>query len=177
MAKKSKPPKASPYTILNRWLHDGSKTTSVPAELKDDKVIPNTILLYYFQASKYILYMSEVFNNYNIYQLNKVDVLKFLKQSVLLSGYKPPFIERVKQDKKKIAKVLRLKFPYFKEYEIYHLIDIIDNSDEKDRVYETLGFRAPKKKKTTKAYQQKLEKMKEETSSKVTLNSFMENFA
>jgi len=175
------PPKAkekgfSPYQVLNRWLYDGSKTTQMPKELESDKVIPPTILLYHFQSSKYILYLSEVFNSYDLYQMNKVDIFRFMKQCILLTGYKPPFIQKVKSQKNKLATILRLKFPYLKMYEIDFLIDEIDNSEEKDRVYETLGLYKPKKKKSTKADKAKLEKVAKQHSEKVPLDDVMANF-
>jgi len=173
---KAKEKQVSPYTILNRWLYDGSKQTSIPEELVNDKVIPNTLLLYHFQSSPFILYLSEHFNNYDLYLMDKASVLKFLKQCVLLSGYKPPFIEKIKTEKKKISKVLKLKFPYLKMYEINHLVDLIDNDEEnKDTVYETLGFYQPKKKKTTKAEKDLLEQSMKENKT-YTLKELMSNF-
>jgi hypothetical protein len=171
----------SPYTILTRWLHDGSKTTNMPPELENDKLISPTFLLYYFQQSKYILYLSNLFNNYFIYQLNKADIFKFMKQCVLDSGYKPPFLEKEKTTRNKLYKILKLKFPYLKSYEIDSLITIVDKSDDKDSIYETFGLYLPKKKKSTKADQNRLKKINKEmkkvnTQNKVAVNDVMANF-
>ena len=176
MPEKAKEKPYSSYQVLNRWLYDGSKQTQLPKELEDDKAIPATILLYHFQSSKYILYLSEIFNNFDLYQMRKKDIFRFLKQCVLLSGYKPPFIQKIKTQKNKMAKILRMKFPYLKLYEIDFLIETIDNSPEKDRVYETLGLYLPKKKKATKADKAKLEKANTQKSEKVSLEDVMSNF-
>jgi len=174
--KKSKEKSYSPYQVLNRWLYDGSKQTQLPKELEDDKAIPTTILLYHFQASKYILYLSELFNNFDMYQMRKKDVFRFLKQCILLTGYKPPFIQKVKTQRNKLAKILRMKFPYLKLYEIDFLIETIDQSPEKDRIYETVGLYAPKKKKSTKADKAKLEKANTQKAEAVSLDDVMNNF-
>lgn len=177
MPKESKEKSYSPYQVLNRWLYDGSKTTQLPKELEDDKVIPQTILLYHFQCSKYILYLSEVFNNYDIYQLNKSDIFRFMKQCILLNGYKPPFIQKIKTKKNKLVKFLRLKFPFLKLYEIDLLIDQIDKSEDKDRIYETFGLYTTRKKKPTKVDKEKLKKLNKQDEEKISLDDVMANFS
>ena len=86
--------KVSNYTILNRWLFDGSKTTSIPEDIVKDKSISQLYLLYYFQSSHYNLYINNIFNNYGIFSLDRLEVFTFLKQCISLSGYKPPFIRK-----------------------------------------------------------------------------------
>ena len=172
--------KPSPYQILNRWLYDGSKHTVLPQELIDDKAIPPTLILYHFQASKYICYLSNLFNNFDIYQMNKVDMFKFLKRCITDTGYKPPFIQKIKTEKNKIYKVLKLKFPYLKSYDVNLLIDQIDKSEEKDAVYETLGFYTPKKKKATKSDIKMIKETKsveQKEQDKVKLDDLLGNFS
>jgi len=177
MPKKAKEKKVSPYQTLNKWLYDGSKNTQMPEDLVNDKAIPQTIILYHFQASHYGLYVSEIFNNFGLYQMEKVDVFRFLKDAVRLTGYKPPFITRMKTEKTKIGKALKMKFPFLKMYEINMLVDQIDNSEEKDRVYESLGFYKPKKRKSTKADKKMLEELKVEDKNKISIDSVMGNFS
>jgi len=171
--------KVSPYTVLNRWIYDGSKTTTLPQELIDDKVIRTDIILYHFQCSKYIPYISELFNTYDVYQLSKIDVFKFLKQCVRDSGFKPSFFAKIKTEKNKLYKVLKLKFPYLKSYDIELLIDQIDNSVQKDAIYETLGFYTPKKKKSTKSDIDMIKNtptVEDKENSKVKLDDLMGSF-
>ena len=61
--KKNEEPKKSVYYILNKWIQDGSKYTEVPEEIINDKSISQNYILYYFRSSKYISYLSSLFNN------------------------------------------------------------------------------------------------------------------
>jgi hypothetical protein len=169
--------KPSNYTLLSKWLYDGSKTTEIPEDVVKDKSISQLYLLYYFQYSSYGLVINKMFNNYGIFNLDRVEVFKFLKHCVTLSGYRPPFIKRAKKDKTKMMAVLRQMYPYLRREEVIMLIDFIDESDEKDAIYETLGFYKPKKKKLTKAEKKRMEKESEEQKKEeVSLTSLMENF-
>jgi len=164
MAKKQQEKKISPYTLLSRWINDGSKNSKIPKDLIDDKSIGPQYILYYFQSSPISAYISNTFNNYNIYTMERVDVYKMIKDIVLKTGFKPKFIPKQKKINHKLYKILRKKYPYLKPYETYKIIDIIDNSSDKDLIYETVGLKSskPKKKKVTKAQQNKLLK-KEKT--------------
>jgi len=147
----------SPYTLLNRWLYDGSRSTQVPEDVLKDKSVSQLYLLYFFQASPFILYISKHFNNYGLFQMDREDVFKFIKECVLLTGYRPPFVQRLKPPKSKFVDCLRLKYPFLKDEELWMLVDIIDKSDEKDNIYEMFGLYTPKKKKLTKVEQKKLQ--------------------
>lgn len=169
----NKKKEVSPYTILNRWLYDGSKQTSIPEELVKSKAISQNVLLYFFQQSHYGLYISEVFNNFGIYQLDRLDVFRFLKYCILMSGYKPRYIPRTNNTRTKFLKILKKKFPFLKDYEISELINHIDQMKEKDAIYESVGLYTPKKGKPTKSDLKQLEKI---VAGKITLTKLMENF-
>ena len=169
------------WTLLNRWLYDGSKSSPMPKELIEDKTIGPQYILYYFRNSIYNLWINEHFNNYDVYQLDRIGVLKFLKQCILDTGYKPKIFPRYKTQQTKIGKVLKKKYPYFKTDDIDLLVKKIDLSADKDRVYETLGLYNPKKKKTTKTKKAEIEGRKKEkitkpTKDKSSLDVFMEGF-
>jgi len=174
------PPDKKPlsnYTLLTRWLYDGSKTTNIPDDVINDKSISQLYLLYYFQCSHYISYISKTFNNYGLFSMDRVEIFKFLKQCIELTGYRPPFIKRGSKTKSKMLDVLKFKYPFLKKEEVFMLIEQIDNSDEKDSIYEMFGFFKPKMKKLTKAEQQRIEKVSGEQKQKeVSLNDLMENF-
>lgn len=143
--------KVSPYQLLNRWLHDGSSETKIPKEVIEGREIGPQYILWYFKNSIYNVYINKHFNNFNIYQLDKQSSLIFLKRAILLCGFKPQFMPRQKGTTSKIAKILKLRYPYYKKDDINLLVKLIDESEEKDQIYETLGLFNPKKKKTTKA--------------------------
>lgn len=172
--------KVSTYTILNRWLFDGSASSKVPDDVIKDKSIGHMNLLYFFQCSHYGLVVSKLFNNWGLFSLDRVEVFNFLKQCVLLSGYRPPFIQRGPKKKSKFFDLLKLKYPYLKREEVFMLVDLIDVSEDKDAYYEMFGLYTPKKKKTTKVQRKemlkefkKLEQPNESTS----LDDLMRNFS
>jgi len=175
------PPSKQPvsnYTLLNRWLYDGSKTTEVPEDVVNDKSISQLYLLYYFQSSHYISYISKTFNNYGLFAMDRVEIFKFLKQCIELCGYRPPFVKRGPKTKSKMLDALKVKYPFLKKEEVFMLIEQIDNSDEKDTIYEMFGFYKPKKKKTTKAEQKRMEiDAGEQKQKEVSLTDLMENFS
>lgn len=176
MAKSPKP--ISNYTLLNRWLYDGSSTTTIPEAIIKDKSISQLYLLYYFQSSHYNLYINNIFNNYGIFSLDRLEVFYFLKQCIQLSGYRPPFVKRVSKTKIDMVKVLSLKYPYLKKEEIFMVVEHINGSDEKDTIYEMFGFYKPRKKKTTKAEKKQIEKKVEEQKLKeVSLTDLLGNFS
>src|ERR1035437_6137968 len=115
--------KVSVYTILNRWLYDGSKTTLLPDDVQKDKSITSMYLLYYFRASPYGLVIDKILNNWSIFSLDKNEVLYFLKECISLSGYKPPFISKIPAHKNKLTEHLKEQYPFLKKEEIYMMID------------------------------------------------------
>lgn len=169
--------KLSPYTILSKWLYDGSRSTKLPLEIVDDKAISNMFLLYFFQSSPYGLMISKLFNNYSLFSLERNEVLYFIKDCVLRSGYKQPYVAKAKIQKDKFSQLLKEKYPFLKIDECQFLVEVIDNSDDKDAVYEMFGFYQPKKKKSTKQDIDKLQKQQKIADESVTLSNIMENFS
>jgi len=155
--------KVSIYTILNRWFFDGSKTTKIPDDVEKDKSISQMYLLYYFRSSPYGLIISKLFNNWNIFSLDRIELLYFLKECISLSGYKPPFIQKIPSKKNKLVDCLKEKYPFLKIEEIFMMVESIDKSDEKDNYYEMFGIYSPKAKKVTKAQREKVLKEKPST--------------
>jgi len=174
--------KTSNWSLLNRWLYDGSRDTIIPEDVVNDKGIGQMFILYHFQCSSFIVVISKLFNNWSLFNLDRVEVLKFAKKAIQTSGYKPPFIQRTPKTKSKISDILKLKYPYLKREEIYMLVEFIDVSDQKDSIYEMFGLYKPKSKKTSKAQQEKMKKeskkeLKKVQESAVSLDSIMENFS
>jgi hypothetical protein len=173
---KTKEIKISPYKILTNWLYDGSKLTQFPQELIDDKSIGQNFLLYFFQQSSYGLIISKIFNNFGLYILDRIEVFKFIKEAVSISGYKQQYIERGIKHSEKFEKLLKLKFPYLKNYELPLLVDIIDKSEEKESIYQMFGIYDIKKKKSTKSDLKKLEDFNDNEKKKISENNILSNF-
>jgi len=167
----------SNYTLLSRWLFDGSSATMIPEDVVNDKSISQLYLLYFFQSSHYSLYINRTFNNYGLFSLDRLDIFYFMKQCVTLSGYRPPFLKKEPKPKNKMVDALKEKYPFLKKEEVFMVVDRIDASEEKDSIYEMFGFYKPKTKKTSKVTQQRMEKeSKEQKEKEVSLGDLMENF-
>ena len=168
--------KVSVYTILNKWLYDGSASTKLPDEVESDKSISQMYLLYYFRASPYGLVIDKLMNNWGIFSLDRNEVLCFLKQCISVTGYKPPFIQKIPTKKNKLFDILKEKYPFLKPGEVSMLIEFVDQSTEKDQIYEMFGIYSPTKKKLTKAQQTQFYKDVSEDKKETAVNTLLENF-
>jgi hypothetical protein len=96
-------------------------------------------------------YLNTYFNNIGLRYLDKQELLEFIKKCVLdfrVSKYDTTFIPWTR--KTKLFGLLRNKFPELKNCDISLLCDLVEESDEKDRIYNTLGLEKPKKSKVKK---------------------------
>ena len=143
--------KVSPYTILSRWIFDNNRTSEIPEEIVKDKSIGPQYVLYFFQGSSYQRLISEMFNNYGMFQIDRLEMFKMIKIAARLSGFKPKFIPRYSETKTKLAKALKKKYPYLKYNDVNLLVEEIELSDDRDIVYEMLNLKVPKKYKTKKS--------------------------
>ena len=149
-----------PYKTYTNWLFDGDLKTEIPREI----LKYNSPINSYYALSMFILngklnfFLNEIFNNMGLYYMEKDELFKFLKKCVKdfkIQRNSIPFIPFTKRDK--IHLILRKKIPYLKNYDISLLSEIIDNSPEKDSIYNALGLV-----KTEKAKKVKKEKPKKE---------------
>ena len=150
----------SPYTLLSRWFFDGSATTEIPKECI--KAVSPLYLLMYFQASPYICYISKHFNNYGLFQMPKEDIFRFMKLIISTTGYKAPFIKAEKITESALIGYLKKQYTDLKSSEVGMLVDIINESEEKDSIYEMFGLYKPKTKKVTAAEKKKFQKLQSE---------------
>ena len=111
-------------------------------------------------------YLDSYFNNINVRYLDKKELFTFIKKCVQdfrVTRRDTTFVPFTR--KVKLFSVLRDKFPELKNCDITLLADIVDESDDKDVIYNTLGLEKPKKMKL------KTKRKK----SKVSLKEFMAN--
>lgn len=148
--RKSKETKESSYSLLTKWLYDGSKTTTIPSQVVDDYSIGNQFLLFFFRGSVYLPYISSTFNNYNLFALEKSEVFTMLKSMIQSTGFTQKWYPYPKKGKVKLIEALKPKFPYLKEYDLSLLADQIDQSEDKESIYESLGLSDKAKKKKNK---------------------------
>jgi DNA repair photolyase len=100
--------------------------------------------------------------------------MKFLKKSVYdmrLGRNSISYISN-KKTKTDMIDVVEPYFPFLKKYEIADIVDKIENSDDKDSIYESLGLNKYKKDKIKK----KTESVKKEKKKQTVQEFLNENF-
>lgn len=167
-----------PYRTYSSWLFDGSRDSEFPEPRTDDtgKVIIPDLLKYNspitvtYAISMFLKngplnhYLDEYFNNINLRYLDKKELFLFIKKCVLdfrISKRDTTFIPWTR--KSKLFNELRNKFPHLKNCDISLLCDLVEESDKRDAIFDTLGLEKPKKVKTKNTQKPK----------KISLRDFM----
>ena len=167
-----------PYHTFSSWLFDGSRNSNFPKPKYDNsgKEIISDLLKYNspitttYAVSMFLKhgslnhYLDNYFNNINLRYMDKIDIFMFIKKCVLDFRVGRGDIAFTPWSRKsKLFGELRDKFPELKNCDISLLCDIIEKSDEKDTIFNTLGLEKPKK--------IKVKKQKRKT--KISLKDFM----
>lgn len=145
----------SPYQIFNEWLFDRNIDTPIPKPrdgvdiLKYNSPITHTYLISLFLRNGPLNeYLDKYFNNIGLRYLKKEELFYFIKQCVIDFRVKKRdlvFFRYQRQDK--LFNNLRERFPQFKNNDVSLLCELIERSEERDRIYESIGLDVPKKKK------------------------------
>lgn len=164
----------SPYQAFNQWLFDGQRDSPIPKEKTDDKgkiTIPDItkynspihhtyVISLFLRNGQLNYYLNKHFNNINLRYLSREDILLFIKKCVYDFNIKKRDLMFYKRPARKMLyEKLREKVPEFKNDDISLLCDIVENSDNRDAVYDSLDLEKPKKQKIKKAKKIKSEKM------------------
>lgn len=162
----------SPYQLFNNWLFDGRTDTPIPrAEgidlLKYNSPIHHTYLVSLFLRNGSLNnYLNDYFNDINLRYLTREELFIFIKKCVQdFKIQKRDLMFYKRSPRIMLYEVLRERMPLLKNDDISLLCDIIDNSDNRDLVYESLGIEKPKK--------IKLKKAKKESKKNISLNEFL----
>ena len=144
-----------PFRTFNNWLFDRNKLSPIPPPrdgvdiLKYNSPITNTFILSLFLRNGNLNhYLNEYFNNMGLRYIPKDELFKFIKKCVFdfkVTRRDTVFYKFRRYDK--MYSILRDKFPQFKNNDITLLCEVIERSDDKDAIYQSLGFDLPKKKK------------------------------
>lgn len=169
-----------PYKTFNNWLFDGRKSSSIPASRTDDngKLIVPDILKYnspihhtflialFLRHGPLNYYLNNRFNNINLRYLSREEILKFIKKCVIDFKIKKRDLMFYKRRPRQILyDKLRDRMPLLKNDDVSLLCDIIEKSDDKNSVYESLGLEKPQK--------MKVKKTKKVRPKKITLDNFL----
>lgn len=165
------------HKIFQNWLFDGDPKSKIPSgegipDLLSYKSPINQMYLIsmFLNQGKLNHFLNEYFNNINLYYLDKEELMRFIKKCVIdfkIQRKSLPFIPRTKNTK--LFDVLRKKIPVMKNHDISYLTEIIDNSEEKDLIYYSLGLEKQEKIKKQKGLKKTTKKEKE------TVEEFIKN--
>jgi len=183
------------YKAFTTWLFDGQHDSKLQKQdeiLKYNSPITHQFILTCFmQVPKFNHYLNQELNNYNLYKVNKMEFLKFLKKAVIdlrLTSNRHYTWRNTRYIRmSKLHNVLTKRYPYLKQYEITTLCDKIDTmpKDEKNKYYATFGVdvikeqkikRRQKTKKANKNSKTKVEHNNEAVSIQIKLGELMRNF-
>ena len=170
-----------PYKTFSAWLFDGNPKSPIPTPnenvpdlLKYNSPIHHTYLISLFlNNGKVNHYLDKYFNNMGLRYLERDELFKFVKklvQDFKIQRNSLPFFKYGGR-KTKLYDSLKRKFPMLKTYDIAFLCDVIDKSDEKERVYATFGIDDPE------AHKKKKSKQKNEATEntgRITVKEFIE---
>jgi hypothetical protein len=173
-----------PFKTYFNWLFDGNIKSPIPSPKTDDddKVIVPNILKYNSPiTSKFAIsvflknpplnkYLDQYFNNISLYSIPKEELLYFIKKCVIdfhIGRYGTTYYRRGYNDK--LYNIIEKKCPYLKSYEVDFVCLMINRSDRKSSIYNSLGLEPPKKQKI---------KTKKRKAVKMSLKNFLaENFS
>jgi len=107
-------------------------------------------------------YLDKYFNDISLRYLNKKELFTFIKKCVLDFRVRRSDTSFTPYTRKtKIFTALRNKFPELKNCDVSLLCDLVEESDEKEAIFNTLGLEKPKKLKTKKQPRSKKVSLKE----------------
>jgi len=160
------------YSMFLDWIYDGYVNSEIPNPellLKYNSPITHTYLISLFvKIGKLNHYLDEYMNNINLRYIDKKELMFYVKKLIIDNKIKRfqlhYFIYRRHH---KLFDVLKEKFLYLKNNEIQAICDQINNSDEKESIYQSFGLMKPK-----------IEKVKKIKKEKISLKEFIrDNFS
>ena len=166
-----------PFKTFNKWMFDGSKTSPIPKAtdkvdiLKYNSPITHTFALQLFMRHGPLnYYLNKYFNNIGLRYLSKEELFLFLKKAVIdFRVLRRDTVFYPYRQKNKLFDVLRAKFPELKNHDVSLFAEIIEKSDDRDKIYDTLGLAKPPKKQKIRIGKKKVDKK-----NKIPLKKFME---
>ena len=150
----------SPIQRVMSWVKDGNLKNTFPRDLEKERSLsPIFILTHFLQSPAYFIFVNKVFNNYGLFYLSTKDAFKQLKEMYYYSRYQSYGTKKnPKNTENKLIDILKNKYPFLKKEEVVMLVEFIDNSDDKDVIYEQFGIKNVKTKKTTAKEKKEIQK-------------------
>ncbi|MFW6242775.1 MAG: hypothetical protein ACOC2W_01315 [bacterium] len=168
-----------PWKTFNNYLFDGKYHTEPPEEItKSSSPISNLYCISLFmKCGKLNHYLNKYLNNYGVFYIPKDEMFKFIKKCIrdFKISKKDIWYFSKKQKKTDLYDVLSERHPLLKEYEIYHLCDIINKSKNKNEILQGLGLKSDVKKSKVnkKDKKNKQEKKNNKKDDDTNINNFI----
>lgn len=166
-----------PFKTFNNWLFDGKYNTDPPEEIvKKSSPISNLYCISLFMnCGNLNHYLNKYLNNFGIFYIPKDELFKFIKRCIrdFKVSRRNVWYYSKRQKKEKLFDVLNERYPLLKEYEIYQLCDIINKSNDKNKILEALGLRSDVKKTKVSKKDKKINNKKQKNNSDNKIESFL----
>jgi len=169
-----------PFKTFLGWVFDGNKNSPLPSPrvADDGKVLVPNILAYnspitatyvisiFLRNGKLNEYLDKHLNNMGLWYLEREELFKFIKKCVIdFRVQRKDLVYLSYKTKNKLYEILRDRISYLKNDDLELMCTLIDKSEEKSSIYQTLGIEQPKKR--------KIEEKKEEKDKKISLSEFL----
>lgn len=167
-----------PFKTFNSWLFDGQSDSPIPRPKKDEQgkqIVPdilkyNSPITHTFVTAMFLkhgplnFYLNQFFNDINLRYLSREELFKFIKKCVQdFRIQKSQITFYPRRPRVILYEKLREKLALFKNDDINLLCDLIERSDNRDAIFDSLGLEKPKKTKLKKAKKIKTKKVSADT--------------
>jgi hypothetical protein len=156
----------NPFRVFSSWLFDGKKNSPIPKPKYNDegKVITPDILKYNSPITHtYVIslfmrngllnhYLDKYLNNISLRYLTREELFRFIKQCVIdFKIRKNNLVFYRRRPRRLLYDALREKMPLLKNDDILLLCDLVEKSDGRVAIYDSLNLEKPKKLKLKKS--------------------------
>lgn len=149
--------------MFNAWLFNGEMEDADPPEWVIKALNPCMILQSFSASGAVTVFLNEVFNNWAIYQIDKMAFYKYLKGIITkkrITRDRSCFFKHHKENKD--ITLIHSFIPFLKRHEVGQFVDMIKEDDELgERFLITVGLKEEKKTKLTVAEKKEVAKRKE----------------
>ena len=146
------------FNALFNWLRDGNLKSPLPDGVSSFGL--PIFLWYFFPSREYFVFINNTFNNYNALQIPSSDILRMWKEIMYYTGYTSFQGKKAAKEDNELIHLLKEKYPYLKKDDVCLLVNIIDNSEDCDTIYEMFGLKTNLKAKKLTSTEKKARKNK-----------------
>jgi len=164
----------SPFQIFSSWLFDGDLQSEIPNKdvlLKYNSPITETYVIGLFKkCGKLNFFLNKYLNNIGLRYLEKEDLFKFIKKTVIdfkINRYQIYFSWPKRKDK--LFEALKNKMYFLKPDDADLLCKIIEKSEDREQIYASFGIGKPVKEKV------KRKKTNSQKNEVVSLKKFLQD--